>query len=98
MWMAKLEIAPRARKLPAADLDVTRWLIPRQIPHRYQNNDPSHAAPLGSIRIGSPPSILSANRLRLQLRIGLSMISWRGMNFMIDALSDVFIGKSRRRP
>ena len=60
----------------------------------YQYSFPLNVVPLGSIRTRTPPSIISVNRLRLQLRIGPSMIGWRGINFMINALGEVLEGRS----
>ena len=45
---------------------------------------------------GCPPP--SANRVGLHYRIGPSMINKRGVNFMINVLSEDFDWKSRRRP
>ena len=72
MWMGRTGIAHRVRVAPALGLEVRQRLFRRWTLHSYQYSYHPHMAVLEIIRIGNPPSVISANRRRRQSRIELS--------------------------
>ena len=97
-WMRRKGLATRVRALSRVGQGVIRRLLRRRILQLYQYRYPLHEATLGSIRNANPSLIINLNGSKLQLRIGLSMISRREINFVINFLRELFGGKSRRRP